>query len=105
MGNKAFSMLRSVAHGNIGWVCMKGDLKEVDGEVAKMLLLRLEAQDWILRTLPSSIGSESPSRIDKAAEDDDEDFGDGRRGSHQAKGWSGSKFRGLAATVDSDDGD
>ena len=77
----------------------------MNGEVAKMLLLRLEAQDWILGTLPSSIRSASPSRIDKAAEDDDEDFGDGRRGVHQAKRWSGSKFRGLAAMVDSDEGD
>lgn len=43
MGNEAFSMLRSLAHGNIRLVFTKGDLKEVSDEVAKMLLLGLEA--------------------------------------------------------------
>lgn len=48
---------------------------------------------------------------DVAAEDDDEDdddgdedFGDGHRGGHQTMRRSGSKFLGLVATVDSDEG-
>lgn len=41
---------------------------------------------------------------DEDADDGDEDFGDGHRGGHQTMRRSGSKFLGLAATVDGDEG-